>query len=120
MGKSLRRWMFGRQNLVLGIVLAIVITMIGNPAAATDTSGSTPEGAALQATSWLLTVPYGAVKVAYSLGGGILGGLAWVATGGHTETAQAIWNPSMKGDYIVQPQHLTGEKPLHFMGPSSH
>ena len=119
MSTSLRRRMRGRQNLVLGTVLTVVITMIGNPAAATDTSGSTPTGVALQATSWLLTVPYGAVKIAYALGGGILGGLAWVATGGRTETAQAIWNPSMKGDYIVQPQHLTGEKSLHFMGASS-
>jgi hypothetical protein len=120
MNKSLGRWMFGRQNPVLAIVLALVITITGSTAAATDTSGNTPAGVALQATSWVLTVPYGAVKVAYSLGGGILGGLAWLATGGRTETAQAIWNPSMKGDYIVQPQHLTGEKPLHFMGPSSH
>jgi hypothetical protein len=25
----------------------------------------------------------------------------------------------MTGDYIVQPQNLTGEKPLHFVGGSS-
>jgi hypothetical protein len=25
----------------------------------------------------------------------------------------------MTGDYIVQPQNLTGEKPLHFVGESS-
>ena len=119
MNKSLRRWMLGRKGLVLGTVLALLTTVIGNPATATDTSGNTPAGVALQAASWLLTVPYGAVKIAYALGGGILGGLAWVATGGRTETAEAIWNPSMKGDYIVQPQHLTGEKSLHFMGRSS-
>jgi len=119
MKKSVRRWILGRKRLAVGTVLALMIAMTGNPATATDTSGNTPSGIALQASSWLLTVPYGAVKMAYSLGGGILGGLAWVATGGHTETAEAIWNPSMKGDYIVQPQHLTGEKSLHFMGASS-
>ena len=109
----------GRKSLALGTVLALMLTTISNSATAADTSGNTPEGVALQATSWLLTVPYGAAKMAYALGGGILGSLAWVATGGRMETAVAIWNPSIKGDYIVQPQHLTGEKSLHFMGPSS-
>jgi hypothetical protein len=33
--------------------------------------------------------------------------------------AKSIWVPSMTGDYIVQPQHLTGEKHLYFVGVSS-
>jgi hypothetical protein len=40
-------------------------------------------------------------------------------TGGDTETAKAIWTSSMTGDYVVQPQHLTGEKALRFVGVSS-
>jgi hypothetical protein len=80
---------------------------------------SSPEAAGLQAASWALTVPYGAAKMAYAIGGGIVGGLAWVMTGGDTEVAKSIWIPSMTGDYIVQPQHLTGEKHLYFVGVSS-
>ncbi|MDH4081725.1 MAG: hypothetical protein OEU68_18150 [Nitrospira sp.] len=75
--------------------------------------------AGLQAASWLLTLPYGAAKVAYAVGGGVVGGLAWVMTGGKTEVAKSVWIPSMTGDYIVQPQHLTREKPLRFMGVPS-
>ena len=56
------------------------------------------------------------MKVAYALGGGIVGGLAWVLSGGNTEVAKAVWIPSMTGDYIVQPQNLTGEKPLRSVG----
>jgi hypothetical protein len=67
----------------------------------------------------LLTIPYGAVKVAYALGGGIVGGLAWVGTGGNTEVAEAVWVPSITGDYIVRPENLSGERPIHFMGRSS-
>jgi len=63
-------------------------------------------------------VPYGATKAAFAIGGGIVGGLAWAVTGGDTETAKAIWIPSMTGDYVVQPQHLTGEKTLRFIGGS--
>jgi len=98
------------------LIVMLVVLFGTSPAFATDTSGRTPEGVGLQAASWLLTIPYGAVKVAYALGGGIVGGLAWAITGGSTKTAEAIWVPSMTGDYLVLPQHLTGEKAIHFVG----
>jgi len=91
----------------------------GNPAIAAERSGTSSEGLGLQAASWLATIPYGVVKVAYALGGGIVGGLTWAMTGGDTAAAKSVWMPSMTGDYIVQPQNLTGEKPLHFVGGSS-
>ena len=80
---------------------------------------SSPEAAGLQAACWALTIPYGAAKMAYAIGGGIIGGFAWAMTGGGMEVAKSIWIPSMTGDYIIQPQHLTGEKHLHFVGVSS-
>jgi hypothetical protein len=83
------------------------------------TNLSSPEAAGLQAACWALTVPYGAAKMAYAIGGGIVGGLAWTMTGGNMEVAKSIWIPSMTGDYIVQPQHLTGEQHLYFVGVSS-
>jgi len=82
-------------------------------------SPSRSKEAGLQAASWLLTLPYGAAKVAYAIGGGIVGGFAWGMTGGKMEVAKSVWIPSMTGDYIVQPQHLTREKPLHFVGVPS-
>ena len=80
---------------------------------------SSPETAGLQAACWALTVPYGAAKMAYAIGGGIVGGLAWAMTGGNMEVAKSVWIPSMTGEYIVQPQHLNGEKHLYFVGASS-
>ena len=77
---------------------------------------ASPEAAGLQAACWALTMPYGAVKMAYAIGGGVVGGLTWAMTGGNMEAAKSIWIPSMTGDYIVQPQHLTGEKHLYFVG----
>lgn len=82
-------------------------------------SPSSSKEAGLQAASWVLTLPYGAAKIAYGIGGGIVGGLAWAITGGNMEVGKSVWIPSMTGDYIVQPQHLTGEKPLRFLGVSS-
>jgi len=80
---------------------------------------ASPEAAGLQAACWALTIPYGAVKMAYAIGGGMVGGLAYAITGGNMEVAKSIWIPSMTGEYIVQPQHLTGEKHLYFVGASS-
>lgn len=80
------------------------------------TSPSRSKEAVLQAASWLLTLPYGAAKVAYAIGGGIVGGLAWAMTAGNMEVGKSIWIPSMTGDYIVQPEHLTRQKPLRFLG----
>ena len=108
-----------KRNLVIGAALGLLIALTGNPAIAAETSETSPEGAALQAASWVATIPYGAVKMAYALGGGIVGGLAWMVTGGNTAVATAVWVPSMTGDYIVLPQNLTGEKSLLFMGGSS-
>jgi hypothetical protein len=108
-----------RWHTWVGFVATVVVLMVvltGGPSAAAEKSTTTSEAVALEATSWLLTVPYGAVKVAYALGGGIVGGLAWVVTGGSTEVAESIWIPSITGDYIVRPENLTGEKPLHFVG----
>ena len=78
---------------------------------------ASPKAAGLQAACWALSMPYGAMKVAYAIGGGVVGGLAWTVTGGNTELAKSIWVSSMTGDYIVQPQHLSGEKRLYFVGP---
>ena len=119
MATSFYGWMRNKRNLVIGAALGLMIALTGNPAVAEEISETSPKGAGLQAASWFATVPYGAVKVAYALVGGIVGGLAWAVTGGNTEVAKVIWIPSMTGHYIVEPENLTGDKPLHFMGESS-
>lgn len=103
----------------MAALLGFSILLTGMPATAAEKTTTTSEGVALEATSWLLTIPYGAVKMAYALGGVAVGGLAWVVTGGNTEVAESIWVPSITGDYIVRPENLSGEKPLHFVGRGS-
>jgi hypothetical protein len=111
-----RRRLVGTMVYVGGTFIWLLVVTT-SPATAADRSvaGDT----ALQATSWLTTIPYGAAKLAYALGGGIVGSLAWVFTGGNTPVAQAVWMPAMTGDYIVRPENFTGERPLHFVGEST-
>jgi hypothetical protein len=68
----------------------------------------------------LSSVVYAPVKVAYAAGGSIVAGLAWVLSGGDSEVAKPIIDASVRGDYVVTPEHLTGERTLEFVGrPSS-
>ncbi|HKT36077.1 MAG TPA: hypothetical protein VJR03_14710 [Nitrospira sp.] len=99
--------------------VALVLALGGNSTTALADDAESPSGAGLQAASWLATVPYGAAKIVYAVSGGLVGGLAWVMTGGNTDIAKAIWSPTMTGHYIVQPQNLTGDRALHFVGGSS-
>ena len=108
-----------RRLFILSVAFGLLLAVTGGPVLAEDIPDASPQGAGLQAASWVLTIPYGAVKTAYAIGGGIVGGLAWVVTGGNVEVAKSVWIPSMTGDYVVQPQHLTGGKTLYFVGRSS-
>ena len=114
--KEIRR---GKKTFLVAAVLSVGMAAIANPVNAEEQTTVSPQGVGIQAASWLLTVPYGAVKSAYALSGGMVGGLAWVATGGKLEPAKGVWVPSMTGDYIVQPENLTGEKRLQFVGQST-
>ncbi|HEX5646472.1 MAG TPA: hypothetical protein VFX56_05840 [Nitrospira sp.] len=107
------------KMIVIAAVLSLGMVVVANPASAEESASVDSKAVGLQAASWLLTVPYGAVKSAYAIGGGMVGGLAWVATGGNMEPAKGVWVPSMTGDYIVQPENLTGEKRLQFVGPAA-
>ena len=114
--KDTSRVFLWRMTIVAAV--ALLIALGGNTAIAAHDSGIA-SGAGLQAASCLSTVPFGAAKILYAVSGGVVGSLAWVMTGGNTEIAKAIFTPTMTGHYIVQPQNLTGDRALHFVGGSS-
>ena len=94
--------------------LALVPAALGE----TTRQEGTPAGAGLQAASWLVTLPYGALKVGFALVGGVVGGMTYALSGGNLKAAQSVWTTSMYGTYIITPEHLKGEKPVHFIGQS--
>lgn len=111
---------------ILSFALAVCIVMGG---AATsfgqsvdaypqDTYEPTVPGLGLQVASWALTIPYGAAKISYALAGAITGGLTFLCSGANVPAAQAVWSTSVYGDYLVRPEHLTGDRSLHFLGRS--
>ena len=83
------------------------------PASSNDASAS---GVGIQAGSALATIVYFPLKLAFAIGGGVVGGLAYGFSGGSEQTAKNIWIPSMYGTYIITPEHLKGDKPIRFLG----
>ncbi len=100
------------------LLLSIWVILMGGaePAAAQDGERSAAMEFGLGVSSLALTLPYGLVKLAYALGGSLTGGVAWALTGGRSDIARAIVQPAVRGDYVINPEHLTNDRALVFVG----
>ena len=72
--------------------------------------------AGLGAASAVCSLLYGPVKVVYALSGLIIGGIAWGLSGGDSDVLKAVITPSVRGDYVITPALLKGERPVEFFG----
>ena len=61
---------------------------------------------------------YVPAKFLYATSGALVGGGAYVLTGGNTQTANTIWRSSLGGDYVVTPDMIAGKQAVHFTGPT--
>lgn len=106
------------------VILIVVITycsmLLVTPAwsqsSPPDTQQGTASGAGMGAASAAATILYFPFKAAFAIGGGIVGGLAYVFSGFSESTAKSIWVPSMYGTYLITPEHLSGDRPVRFLG----
>lgn len=109
-----------RLPIVAFIVVMTFCSMVAAPAwsqsSSADRQQGTPSGVGMQVASVATTLLYFPCKAVYALGGGLVGGLAYLLSGGSEQTAKSIWVPSMYGTYFISPEHLTGERPVRFVG----
>ncbi len=61
---------------------------------------------------------YGPVKMLYATGGAIVSGFTWIFSAGDMAVVEPVWDASMRGDYVITPDHLRGRKSLEFIGRS--
>ncbi len=59
---------------------------------------------------------YAPLKVVYAGGGSVVAGLAYLLSAGDAQVAGPILTAAVRGDYLVTPQHLRGERQLEFIG----
>ncbi|MDH5626286.1 MAG: hypothetical protein OEY21_09285 [Nitrospira sp.] len=111
---------YRRLPLVTWIIAALFFSIVTTPAwsqvSASDQQQGTASGAGMQVASAVSTILYFPFKGAFAIGGAIVGGLAYAFSGGSEQTAKSIWIPSMYGTYVITPEHLTGDRPVRFLG----
>ncbi len=105
-----------RSTHVAGALLVCIVVIGLNPADARGQEPSAASEAGVGALAALSTLVYGPIKVVYAVGGVIFGGFAWALSGGDRDVMNAVFTPSVRGDYVVTPAHLRGERPLEFFG----
>jgi hypothetical protein len=116
--------MIGRSDsraLAGAFALALAACVAAGPAGAAEEiiSQETRETASQGGTgaaAGLASVFYAPVKVAYATGGTVVAGLAYVLSGGDKDVAKPIFDASVRGDYVVTPEHMKGERELEFVG----
>lgn len=114
----------GRKTVAVVLMMTfVVLTLLpagvdhlDSQAFAAEGSADSSHGVGIKVASWLATIPYGLAKVVYAVTGSIVGGFTYVLSGGNTEAAKAVWTSSMYGTYIIRPEHLKGDDPVHFVG----
>ncbi len=108
----------GIGALVLCAFALVVCLGLPSMSWAGENETSPSNEAALGLGSGLLTFLYLPTKVVYATLGGIVGGLTYGLTGGNLDAAQSVWEPSVYGTYVITPDHLKGDEPVRFYGPS--
>lgn len=86
------------------------------PPSSESTEGGSASSAGMQAAAGFSTLLYLPLKAAFAISGGIVGGLAYVFSGGNEQAAKSIWTTSLYGTYILTPDHLQGNRPIRFLG----
>ncbi len=106
--------MFSR---VMGTALvAVVFALVFQPTAAI--AGGSDEEVGIRIGSGVASLFYTPAKLAYAGGGALIAGMAYAASGGDRSVAEPILNASVRGDYLVRPEHIRREKALEFVGRS--
>jgi hypothetical protein len=79
-------------------------------------SESTGSQAGMGAASFFVNLLYMPTKIVYAVLGGIVGGFAYGLSGGDDKVAKKVWDTSLRGTYVITPDHLRGDKPVRFLG----
>ncbi len=95
-------------------VCALAIAMAPSMAAAEDDSMASEAG--IGALAAVGTLIYGPAKIVYAALGLVFGGAAWGLSGGDNEVLERVITPSVRGDYVLTPEHIRMERSIEFYG----
>lgn len=99
-------------------VAFFLIALAPTASLAENDAGSMAKGIGIGTASALSSLIYGPAKIVYATTGVVVGGLAWVVSGGDADVAKTVITPAVYGDYVVSPGVLMGEEKLEWYGRS--
>lgn len=101
-----------------GIALAtLAVLLLAQPVRAeVEGRPSLAREGAFGASAALVSFVYGPLKIAYALGGLVLGGASFLWTWGDKETTNTVVSTALAGDYVITPDHLGGAADFDFAG----
>lgn len=107
------------KGIALGLFIAVTSAPLSAQTAASNTEPAEPglgEEVGYGVGSALANLVYIPAKVTYAGLGLLTGGLGFVLSGGKADVANNIIYPSIRGNYVVTPNHLKGNEPIYFVG----
>jgi len=102
------------RRIIITLVCVATLVAAGSASASDNRDMASEAGLGLGAV--LGSLVYGPTKVVYATCGVIVGGLAFLFSGGDSDVAGVIMTPSVRGDYVLTPAHLRGERSIEFLG----
>ena len=114
---AMRQRRFPIRTLI-ALQLAVALLATAPAARAQQDDESATYTGVVGVGSALCTLVYSPLKVAYAVSGAVVSGLAWMWTLGDTSISGPIFYSSLRGDYVVTPSHLAGQRELNFIGPT--
>lgn len=116
-GETRSAWLGrGVRGLGAAALVGLLACVLAAPARAEE---ARPEGEnyGLGLVAGVGSLVYFPAKLVYSTVGGVVGGMTYLVTLGDTDTANAVWQPTLGGSYVLTPAMVAGEKPVDFVGP---
>ncbi len=105
------------RRRLLGILFTAVI--VAGTAAAEPRDAPRGErrySAGTYVTTALSNIVYLPAKVLLAGTGAVSSGIAYVVSLGNENVARSIWDPSVRGDYVVTPEMIEGGRRVRFVG----
>lgn len=98
------------------LALALFLVATAGPAPARADTPGTVYG--IGAACVFANLIYSPVKFLYATGGALVAGAAYAFSGGDLDVARPVVDAALRGDYVITPEHVRGERPIEFIGRS--
>jgi len=104
------------RRLMMALLVSAAIALAPAAAVAESDGANMAKEAGIGMGTAVASLIYAPIKLVYAFGGLIVGGLAWGFSGGDSNVASVVLTPSLRGDYVVTREQLTGKQEIEFFG----